>query len=164
MIEVIERIPAAESCGFRVVDSTGHEIACGRDLPAIMLAVGLPEAAVPEDLYCKIYVDAPIDKEALKQVLLEISGGRLVALTVTTDFFELSVFRTRPGALCGLDDFLYWPYYLEIEPVNDGTDEEVYMSALASMIRELEARGFGAVPSCSFEDRLQSRIGKGSRA
>lgn len=114
---------------------------------------------MPEDLYCKIYVDAPIGKEALKQALLEISGGHLVALTVTTDIFELSVFRTRPGALGGLDDFLRWPYYLEIEPVSDGTDEEAYLSALASLIRALLAKGFGAVPSCGFEDQLHSRVG-----
>lgn len=112
-----------------------------------------------DDLYCKIYVDAPLEKEAMKQLIMEISGGTSIARSITTDVFEIAVFKSRLGALSGGADFLYWPYYLEVEAVNDVTGEEVFVAALASLIRGLKARGFGAVPSCSFEDQLLPLVG-----
>ncbi len=112
-----------------------------------------------DNLYCKVYVDFPYDKEAMRQLIMAVSGGSPVVRSINTEALQVAVFKSHSGALSGCADFLYWPYYLEIEALGDDTGEEAYVAALATLIRELRARGFGAVPSCDFEDQLLPLIG-----
>jgi hypothetical protein len=51
------------------------------------------------------------------------------------------------------DGFLYWRYFLDIEP-SETTSESEYIRHLRQFIHELKNQGIGVVPACTFEDEL----------
>ncbi len=51
------------------------------------------------------------------------------------------------------DNFIYWPYYLEIDSSNTA-DSKKFIQDIRNLIGDLKSQSFHVVPSCDFEDEL----------
>lgn len=110
-----------------------------------------------EDLYCKVYLDAPGNTDELKKIVAEASRGSLTGRSVTTDVLQIDIFENIANtAHGGMNGFVTWPYYLEIEPIDSAVDGRAYIASLAELVRELKLMCCGVMPSCDFEDQLQA--------
>ena len=109
------------------------------------------------NLYCKVYLDAPPPREAVLKSLAEWTGGATHLRTITTGLFEADVVNNEDFDEArrhrSRDGFLFYRYYLDIEP-QPGAPEAEYVGALRALLTRLRAEGWGGVASCAFEDRL----------
>lgn len=109
------------------------------------------------NVYCKVYLDSSLPKHALLACLSEWVTGQVSIRTITADPFEVDVVanedfdesRTQRAE----DGFLFYRYYLDIEP-RLGVSEEEYIEAIRKLLSKVRAEGMRAVASCDFEDRL----------
>lgn len=51
------------------------------------------------------------------------------------------------------DGFLFYQYYLDIEPT-ETTNFELYLQQLKFLVKELRSKGMRVIPACDFEDEL----------
>jgi hypothetical protein len=111
-----------------------------------------------EDLYCKMYVAIEKSRDELITLLPTLTGGEVSFRTirssqslidvVSNDDFDKELMRNPDG-------FVYFPYYLEIEPANEnGADLDEYKSMLKNLLVSLKEFGAQVVPSCDFEDEF----------
>ena len=56
------------------------------------------------------------------------------------------------------DGFLYYRYFLDIDPVQD-VDEADYVASVATLLTQLWQSEYKAVAACDFEDRLPRKGG-----
>ena len=110
-----------------------------------------------EDLYCKVFVDAPLDAQELARLISLRVGEALPWNTVRTDNLELEV-RNNDDFLPAQkrkhrDDFVYYRLYLDIDPVS-GTARDKYVNEVADLLQWLWGQAFPAVAACDFEDEL----------
>lgn len=110
------------------------------------------------DLYCAIYVNAPVTREELAALVLQIAGAenvgryllRLLSAEVEVRPNEDANERLRGSQENG---FLYYPYLLEVDAL-PGQSIEQQMALVSAILELLWARQFNAVAACDFEDRL----------
>ena len=108
---------------------------------------------MPIDQYCKIYVNSAQDEKSFAESLcVVVDGKRIIVRTIASARLEIDIFRNN-GPMTRIADFLNWPYYLEIEPAVPMADDE-FVDAISRLLAGLRAKGFGAVASCDFEERL----------
>lgn len=109
-----------------------------------------------DDLYCKLYVTGAADAAALKAVITAATGQPFERRTSTVNGLVVDVFDSgqRDAQAAASDDFVRWPTYLEIEPVDDTMAEDAFIAALAGLMNQLNTRGLRTVASCDFEDAL----------
>ena len=113
-----------------------------------------------EDLYCKIYLDGGSDVHVVKALVVEITRGSLEGRTVGAHGLLIDVFENKqvPGVVAARDDFVHWPFYLEVE-ASHGVKFDEYLASLASLLIELRSNGLRVVPSCDFETQLKEAMG-----
>jgi hypothetical protein len=115
-----------------------------------------------QDLYCKVYVDSNLESSDFLASIADVIKGNVSLRTVSNDLLEVSVFsnkdydRIRSGEV---DGFVFYPYYLEIEPIDEVTvNSEVYKMSIDNLLKVLWGMGADAVAACDFEDELQKKI------
>lgn len=116
---------------------------------------------VYDELYCKIYLDTNLTYENLFAAIIKCTNGKKDALTyIVTDWSEISVQRNKEYSemayLKNAHDFLNWRYYLDIEPNNKS--KENYIDEVCKLSQMLKKYCKGVVPSCDFEDEVNSYI------
>jgi hypothetical protein len=115
-----------------------------------------------EDLYCKIYVDTEMSKELFLDFIAKTINGRIELRTVCGLFFEVDVVNNQDAeplqAISRDDEFLYYPYYLDVEPL-ENLNRESYVASIAMLLKALWDIGAKAVAACDFEDELPDEIG-----
>lgn len=103
------------------------------------------------DLYCKIFVDTKAEyPEIFEKILKQVSGKKLGFSDIESDWCSIRVKRNEEY-LPNSADFLYWKYYLDIDP---STDEEIYIQNLKEFVKFLKENFADAVPACDFESEL----------
>ncbi|EDN67695.1 conserved hypothetical protein [Beggiatoa sp. PS] len=109
------------------------------------------------DLYCKVYVNTKMSQEMLLDFIANNFNGYIELRTVYSPFFEADVFKNEDAdplkAIFPDDGFLYYPYYLEIEPV-DNIEQASYIAFIARLLSALWKMGAKAVAACDFEEEL----------
>ena len=90
-----------------------------------------------DDLYCKVFVDTDMDYEKLFALLISCIDGKKEAVNyVITEWCDISVQKNKEynvrQYLLDSTDFLYWRYYLEIDPLN--IDEKQYIRSVAMLL------------------------------
>lgn len=115
-----------------------------------------------QDLYCKVYIDSSLESSDLLTSIADVIKGNISLRTISNDLLEVSVFsnkdhdKVRSGEL---DGFVFYPYYLEIEPVDEDTvSGKVYKMSIDNLLKALWDMGADAVAACDFEDELQKKI------
>ncbi|MBK1616538.1 hypothetical protein CKO44_24155 [Rubrivivax gelatinosus] len=110
-----------------------------------------------DGLYCKVYLAGAADSAAAKAAisaatgqLFERRGAQVAGLRV--DVFD----NGQPGSKASDadDDFVRWPVYLEVEPMDADMAQPAFIAALAGLLNSLDAHGLRSVASCDFEDEL----------
>ncbi|MCM3042813.1 1,4-dihydroxy-6-naphthoate synthase [Paenibacillus motobuensis] len=114
------------------------------------------------DLFTKIFVDSDVDKEMLLDTVLNIVMGTISGSSILTKQAEIFIFNNgdfdEDKRNQGNDGFLYYKYYLEIEPTEDA-DNRNYVSEISNLLTKLWNAEFIAIASCDFEDLLPRKGG-----
>lgn len=110
------------------------------------------------DLYCAIYVHAPVTREQLVAVVLQIPGAEKVGRSILRLLKAEIEVRPNEDASDGLrgnleNGFLFYPYLLEVDALPEQTIEE-QIALVSALLELLWAQQFNAVAACDFEDRL----------
>jgi hypothetical protein len=113
---------------------------------------------VLQDLYCKIYIDTDLSEEELIKSIEMTTGSSVSIRTIKTNLMEIDVVvNSDSDSNLKLDEqgFVYYPYYLEIDPTRLGQiSVEVYITSISSLLNFLWTVGQDAVPACGYEDML----------
>lgn len=112
-----------------------------------------------DDLYCKVFVDTDIDYEKLFALLINYVDGKKEAVSyIVTEWCDISVQKNKEynveQYLLDATDFLYWKYYLDIEPHN--IDKSQYIKNIANLLRCLGGCCKGVIIACDFEDEINN--------
>lgn len=112
-----------------------------------------------DDLYCKIFVDTNLDYEVIFSNVLNYVGGKKESFSyIITDWCDIFIQKNKEYSkeqyLQDINDFVYWKYYLDIEPVE--ADEEIYIEKIQDLLKHLKEYCNGVVAACDFEDKLKS--------
>ncbi|GGH10945.1 1,4-dihydroxy-6-naphthoate synthase [Paenibacillus segetis] len=114
------------------------------------------------DLFTKIFVDSDVDKEMLLDTVSNIVMGTISGSSILTKQAEIFIFNNgdfdEDKRNQGNDGFLYYKYYLEIEPTEDADDRN-YVLEISNLLTKLWNVDFKAIASCDFEDLLPRKGG-----
>ena len=114
------------------------------------------------DLFTKIFLDTDNEKTSVVETVSKIVEGSVIGSTIVTEQAEIFVFNngdfSEEKRNQGSDEFLYYRYYLDIEPIEDA-EEKVYIGEISKLLTELWDYGFKAIASCDFEDELPRKGG-----
>ena len=106
-----------------------------------------------ENLFCKLYVDGPLDRADLLSMLQKASGGVVDGRTLYARTYELDVSRNDEFDPRQPENFLFFPFLIDIEPKIDAPRTE-FVTDVGRLLQSLESSGIRAVASCDFEDEL----------
>ena len=114
-----------------------------------------------DNLYCKVFLDTNLSYENLFSIVWEYIGGNREALTyINTDWCEISIQKNKEynvtQYLMNANDFIYWKYYLDIEPVK--CEENMYINKLSDLLKYLKGYCRGVIAACDFEEELGIRL------
>lgn len=114
------------------------------------------------DLFTKIFLDTDKEKTSVVETVSKIVEGSVTGSTIVTEQAEIYIFNngdfSEEKRNQGSDEFLYYKYYLDIEPMED-VKEKVYIGEISKLLTELWDSGFKAIASCDFEDELPRKGG-----
>lgn len=114
------------------------------------------------DLFTKIFVDSDVDKEMLLDAVSNIVKGTISGSSILTKHSEIIIFNNsdfdKDKINQGNDGFLYYKYYLEIEPTENG-GEANYVLEISNLLTKLWDADFKAIASCDFENLLPRKGG-----
>ncbi|MGK5510488.1 1,4-dihydroxy-6-naphthoate synthase [Brevibacillus formosus] len=114
------------------------------------------------DLFTKIFLDTDNEKTSVIEMVSKIVKGLVTGSTIVTEQAEIFIFNngdfSKEKRNQGSDEFLYYRYYLDIEPIED-VEEKVYIGEISKLLTELWNSGFKAIASCDFEDELPRKGG-----
>ena len=111
------------------------------------------------DLFTKIFLDTDHEKTSVVETISKIVEGSVTGSTIVTEQAEIFVFNNGDfSEEKRNDEFLYYRYYLDIEPIKDA-EEKVYIGEISKLLTELGDYGFKAIASCDFEDELPKKGG-----
>ena len=90
---------------------------------------------------------------------MKYGGGNKVALTyIHTDWSVISIRKNREYSAAqyskAADDFIYWKYYLDVEPVE--IKESLYIKKISDLLKYLKGYCRGVIAACEFEGELDS--------
>lgn len=110
------------------------------------------------NLYCKVYLKIELEIEELYLYLINLVSGKAEPIRIIkTEWGELDLRKNSDFNFKQIekdpDDFIFWQYYLDIEPQKD-IEESKYISQIAKLLHELNKNNINAVASCDFEERL----------
>mgnify|MGYP000569799146 CR=1 FL=1 len=110
------------------------------------------------NLYCKVYLNIELEIEELYSYLINLVSGKAEPIrTIKTEWGELDLRKNPDFNFKQIekdpDDFIFWQYYLDIEPQKD-IEESKYISQIAKLLNELNKNNIKAVASCDFEELL----------
>lgn len=102
------------------------------------------------DLYCKFYVKTNLSLDDLMDFIFSQTGGKKNHFTIYTDIMIIGALKNSDKR--NNDEFLYWPYLLDVEPVDEDITEYVpFVNAAKELNNALRSHGISTVVSCDFE-------------
>lgn len=110
-----------------------------------------------DNLFCKVFIDTDIDYEELFMVVKDHVCGEKEAISyICTNWAEISVKKNKEyfleKYLLSPDDFLYWKYYLDVQPKN--VEQKEYIKKISHLINDLRGYGAKVIAACDFENEL----------
>jgi hypothetical protein len=109
------------------------------------------------NLYCQVFVKTKKSEIELINIINDFLKGEIQSRNIDSRHVSLSVIKNKSTDFnCTndpLDGFLYYPFYLEIEPSESIALDE-YIHTVKELITFLRGKGFTIIPSCSFENKL----------
>lgn len=110
-----------------------------------------------DNLYCKVFVDTNLSYEEMFLRIMNYVGGEKESFSyIVTDWCDMFIQKNKEynkeQHFQDTDDFLYWKYYLDIEPIAD--DEITYIKRIHDLLKYLKECCNGVVAACDFENEL----------
>ena len=117
------------------------------------------------DLFTKIFLDTDNEKTSVVEEVSKIVNGTVKGSAIVTEQAEIFLFNngdfSEKKRNQGSDEFLYYRYYLDVEPIED-VDGKDYIGEISTLLTELWDSGFKVIASCDFEDELPRKGGYNS--
>lgn len=114
------------------------------------------------DLYTKIFLDTDMERKSVIDIVSKVVGGSVSHSAITAQHADMFIFNNEDFSEEKRnqepDGFLFYRYYLEIEP-RDGVEDSHYIDGIAKLLTGLWDNGLKAVASCDFEDELPRKGG-----
>ena len=109
-------------------------------------------------LFAKFYVDTSWQHASVLGGVAKILDGEVVRWTVETKVVEVDVrpnvdYRL-PGRMSSPDDFVYFPYTLDVEAVAAGVELKTFLAAVAMLMIGLANLEMRLVVACDWETQL----------
>lgn len=110
-----------------------------------------------DNLYCKVFIDTDLIYEELFTLISEFINGKKQAVNyISNKWCDISVQKNKEfdieHYLLNPNDFLYWKYYLDIEPGD--IEESEYIKKIYDLLRYIKEHCNDAIVACDFEDEL----------
>lgn len=114
-----------------------------------------------DNLYCKVFIDTDMDYTSLFDLIMNYIEGKKEGIDyIITYWCDISVRKNKEynleQYLKDSTDFLYWRYYLDMEPVK--ADENLYIKNITNLLCYLKELGMGVVIACDFEDEVNNML------
>jgi hypothetical protein len=113
------------------------------------------------NLYCKIFLDCDLNRDQLIQIIVTLIGGRIESETILNDYCEIDIEENEDfhdiRRYENPDGFLYYPYYLDIAPVEEVFSS--YLEAISRILKNFWSKGYQAIAVCDFEEDLPRKGG-----
>jgi hypothetical protein len=103
-----------------------------------------------------MFVDIQCSRDELIDKIIDFTGGKRELLrTIITSFGEVDVIENKAfySDKKQHDNFLYYMYYLDIEP-SIQSDEMEYIASIRKLLRQFKLQGTNVVAACDFESEL----------
>lgn len=114
------------------------------------------------DLFTKIFLDTDLEKTSVVETVSIMVKGSAAGSSIVTEQAEILIFNNgdfdEERRNRGSDEFLYYKYYLDIEPI-EGVEETLYITEISKILTKLWDSGYKAVASCDFEEELPRKGG-----
>lgn len=113
-----------------------------------------------DDLYCKIYLNAAGSRDDLVRRVASVTGGVVSGRSVETGLMVLDVVSNDSANAeksTAIDGYVYFSYYLEIEPTQaGGLEPQHYVLEIRDLMSKLRSTygGQSVVAACNFEEQL----------
>jgi hypothetical protein len=107
-------------------------------------------------LNCKLFLQSDMPRPALAEILAHAAQGRVEGNSMVGATFEINVRLNDdfdPLRLEAPDDFVYFPYFLDIE-ASSGQTRESHIALVTRLLECLWAERIMAAAACDFEDEL----------
>jgi hypothetical protein len=114
-----------------------------------------------EILFCKIYVLVALPKQAVLELLVELTKGDQIGSTIETPWGVLDLLKNDESDLTkvsGPDAFLFFPYFVDIEPARD-VNRGKYVKEIGNLLLALWNKKIAAVAASDFECELPRKGG-----
>ncbi|WP_312117626.1 1,4-dihydroxy-6-naphthoate synthase [Brevibacillus reuszeri] len=112
-------------------------------------------------MYCKLFLYTDMSQSKLAHLVTQLVGGDQGRWSITSSVVVIFVndndFFNRAKKEDIHDGFLYYRYFLDIEPQSE--KDELYVETIANLITKLWNRDINAVAACDFEDLLPGKGG-----
>lgn len=110
-----------------------------------------------DDLYCKVFIDTNLRYEEIFLSIMNYVGGKKESFSyIVADWCDMFIQKNKEynkeQHFQDTDDFLYWKYYLDIEPI--AVDEITYIKRIYDLLQYLKKYCNGVVVACDFENEL----------
>lgn len=109
------------------------------------------------NLYCKVYVDSQAKKGQLLDLLARMISGTIKMRTLSSPDLQIDLVVNEDfdeaKRLSKQDQFLFYRYYLDVEPT-EGVALEQYVRSVGVLLEGLWQSGCKAVAACDFESKL----------
>ncbi len=114
------------------------------------------------NFYCKIFIDTDLNKDDISQILINLTDGQNNKWGLLTKEYEMDIkinddFDLKKRSQFP-DGFLYYRFYLDIEPT-EGTLQENYFKSLSDLLESLWSLNYQVVAVCDFEEELPRKGG-----
>jgi hypothetical protein len=108
--------------------------------------------------FAKAYVDGDVQHARMLDVIADAVDGDVDGWTVEAGGIEIDV---RPNEDCRSrqhntdpDDFVFFPFTLDIETVDEAADLDEFLRVISSVMRRLHSDGMRIVVACDWESQL----------
>lgn len=109
------------------------------------------------NLFCKIFIDTERDQNELLSLINSEISGEVNKFEISNSILiielrknnEFNVVKSKNPS----DGFLFYKYYLEIEPFSQVVERD-YIKSIADLLKKLWESKIGAIAACDFENLL----------
>lgn len=117
---------------------------------------------IDESLYCKIFVNASLDRQHLIEKIGNSVSGNVQNTRVTNAATEIDI-RTNQdydpeAAREKPDGFVFFRYYLDVDQA-PGANRPQFVRGISELLEALWACGIEAIAACDFENELPKKGG-----
>lgn len=110
-----------------------------------------------DDLYCKIFIDTNMEYDELfLNVMNYVNGKKKSFSYVVGKWCDMFINKNKEyneeKHMQDVDNFLYWKYYLDIEP--DDIEDAGYIEKISDLIKYLRGYCNDVIVACDFEDKI----------